>query len=297
MGNRHFRSCFISAPVGLNTQPLLFLLRNKGIIAYDAYTSGYDNLVSSTEDKIKNSDFLIAVLAPATNNNVLYEVGYARGANKPILLIVQNEVSIPSFLMDTVYVRTSLEKLDLISMYLDQFISKKKKQKAYKRKKILGPKQSTLFPLSSLEERLQEIRDNGTAKDFLLFVKDFFQYQGILVEVSHGIEDKGVDMSIWIDNLQVVLGNPILVELKMGNLTETTIERAEIQMRANLLKANLRTGLIIYLDRKGRNFQPSKIRDPLVMRFDIYNLTREFAADHSIDRILYEERNKIAHQS
>lgn len=291
------RSCFISTPVGLNTQPLLLLLRDKGIIAYDTYTPGHDNIVSSTEEKIKKSDFLIAFLTSNLNNNVLYEIGYARGAKKPIFLIVQSDVSIPSFLMDTVYVRASLEKLDLISMYLDKFLSRKKRQKTYKRKEIPKSKQSTLYSKSSLEERLQEIIDNGTTEDFLLFVKDFFEYQGNLVDVSSGIEDKGVDMSIWINSLEVILGNPILVELKMGNLSENVLKLAESQMKHNLLKGNLRTGLIIYLDRKERNFQSSKLIDPLVMRFDIRDLVRKLATDYPIDRILYEERNKIAHQS
>lgn len=293
MKKKSFNRCFVSVPVGSSTKPLLSLLRDKGILANDAYTLWKDNYALSVEEEIRNSDFLIAVFSPIMKNpNVLYEIGFARGAKKPIFLIVQREGQIPSFLMDTVYIRASLDDQQLVSSYLDKFLSKHKKHW-----KKPGPRlQKPLMKqdIASLKERLKNIEESGSGSDFLQFVGDLLRSQGVLVETSFGVEEKGADMSIWVDSLESSFGNPILIEFKMGNLSEPNMKMAENQMKRYLSKVNIRSGLLIYFDRKGRHFKQSTLGAPLVIRLDVRDFVEKLA-DHSIDSILYRERNLMAH--
>lgn len=293
MKSKSFDRCFISVPVGSNTKPLLSLLSDKGILANDAYTLWKDNYALSVEEEIRNSDFLIAVFSPIMENlNVLYEIGFARGAKKPIFLIVQGEGQIPDFLMDAVYIRASLDDQHLVSFYLDKFLSKHKKR----RKKPVPRLQKPLMKqnIASLKKRLKNIRESGSGSDFHQFVGDLIRSQGVLVETSFGVEEKGADMSIWVDSLESSFGNPILIEFKMGNLSERNMKMAENQMKQYLSKANIRSGLLIYLDRNGRHFKQSTLGTPLVIRLDIRDFVDKLA-DNSIDSILYRERNLMAH--
>ena len=293
MKKKSFRKCFIAAPAGLNVDTLISLLESKGIIAFDAYTMWRDKIPPSVEEEIEDSDFLVAVFSPKTPNaNVLYEIGFARGAKKPIFLVVQDEGAIPKFLKDAVYFRASLDDRQLISFYLDQFLSKYKKVVRERIPRLR--KASMKIERAYLEERLKDIKEQGTEMDFLLLVEDLFRSQGFVVDTSHGMEEKGADISIWADSLESSFGNPILIELKMGNLSETFLERAEAQMRRYLSKTNTRSGLLIYFDRKGRHFNRSKLQLPLVIRLDIYDLIQRLA-EHSIDRVLLHERNRVAH--
>lgn len=294
MKKKSFSKCFISAPAGLNIDALISLLESKGVLAFDAYMVWHDDIPSSVEEEIENSDFLVAAFSPnMPNANVLYEIGFARGAKKPIFLVVQDEGTIPRFLKDTVYVRASLDNRQLISFYMDKFLSKYKKGV---KKRIARSKESRARKLdrSYLEEQLRSIREQGTEMDFLSFVRDLFRSQGFVVDTSHEISEKGADMSIWVDSLESSFGNPILVEFKMGNLSEPLLERAEAQMRRYLDKTNVRSGLLIYFDRRRHRFNRSKLRVPLVIRLDIYDLVEKLAK-HPIDRVLLHERNRVAH--
>jgi hypothetical protein len=285
--------CFISASADVNTQALISLLKSKGIHSIDVYTVSRHHISPSVEEEIESSDFLLAVFSPRIPNpNVLYEIGFAKGAKKPIFLIVQDEGAIPQFLTETVYVRSSLDDRGLISFYLDQFLSKRKESG---KKVTRWTKRPSLRPdRANLEKRLEIIREQGTGRAFLQLVKDLFESQGFVVDASDSMIDTGVDMSIWVDSLDSSFGNPILVELKMGNLSEPALERAEEQMRSYLHKTNARSGLLIYFDRRGRRFHQSKLQTPLVLRLSISDLI-EKSAERPVDRVLLRERNRVAH--
>lgn len=294
MKKKSFSKCFISAPASLNIDALISSLESKGILAFDAYAIGHDaDFPPSVEEEIKDSDFLVAVFSPNTPNaNVLYEIGFARGAKKPIFLVVQDEGAIPRFLKDTVYVRASLDDRQLISFYLDQFLSKHKKGVKKRIPRLKKP--SMGLDRSYLEEQLKGIREKGTEMELLHLVRDLFRSQGFVVDTSHGTGDKGADMSIWVDSLESSFGNPILIEIRMGRLSERVLERIEAQMRHYLSRTNARSGLLIYFDRQGRRFNRSKLQLPLVIRLNMYDLVEKLA-EHPIDRVLLRERNLVAH--
>lgn len=292
MGKKVFSSCFISAPANINTSPIISLLKSKGICAYDSYSLGPGNLANSVEKDIASSHFLVAIFSrKSPSDNVLYEIGFARGAKKPVFLILQDEGAVPYFLRDNVYVRTELDNSDLISYYLDQFLSKHGEGIGQRPHYVEKP--SPKKEILSIGKLLSGIRANGREIDFLNLVKSLFASQGYVVESSQGL-DQRADMSIWVDSLDSTLGNPILVELKMGKLSEAFLKRSEEQLRNYLFKTNTRSGLLIYFDKQGRQFNPSQFKLPLVIRLEINDLIEKLV-ENSLDRVLLAERNRVAH--
>ena len=75
-----------------------------------------------------------------------------------------------------------------------------------------------------------------------------------MVKQQLGSPASGVDMALWLDEVESSLGNPLLVEVKLGRLTESKIAQAEDQLRSYIVKTHARAGLLVYLDRQGHRF-------------------------------------------
>jgi hypothetical protein len=101
-------------------------------------------------------------------------------------------------------------------------------------------------------------------------------------------------MVIWIDSLEKTIGNPILVEWKMGRIAEQRLIQTELKLLDCLNKAKSPLALLVYFDFDGRQFPSSKYKFANIIRLDIHSLINR-AAKHDIDRLILEERNRIAH--
>lgn len=298
MEKRRFTKCFISAPVDVNTSAIMDLLRSKGVSVSDFYSLGVVSDSTSVESEISKADFVVAILTSySSNQNVFYELGLAKGFKKPIFLIVTDESSIPYFLKENVYLKANLTDSSILSFHLDQFLLKQKSlsrkwvdtQTPYHKRPPLQNKKYFL----QLESKLASLIAECSGIEFSNFLEDFLRNQGFVVESSQGPK-LGADMSIWVDSLEKTLGNPILIETKCGKLSERRLELSEMQLREILNKSNLRSGILVYLDKDSRQFQPSKFTIPLVIRFEISDLIRKLTKE-PLDCVLLKERNKIAH--
>jgi hypothetical protein len=293
--DKSFRTCYISAVAGLNLNPLLSLLESKHITTLDAFSVWSDLTFSSMEEKIAKSDFVIGVLAnKLPNDTVYYELGLAIGQGKPVFLILQEGAIIPPFLKKEVSIASSLDNLDIVSVYVDKFIENFKKPK-----RGTAKLKSRTFneDENSLAEKLQSIKvqPNRVQAGFAFenFVMNLFQSQGFAV-VSRGQNDTGVDMVIWIDSLENSIGNPILVEVKIGRLSEPRLEETERRLVNCLTRTNSHLALLVYNDLDGRLFTSVQPNYSNVVRLDVNSLIKH-AVRHDIDRLILEERNRRAH--
>lgn len=291
---RELKRCFISASADLDINPLLGLLKEKGIDAHDAFSISYtDTMQPLLEKEINNSDFMIAVVSlRAPKPNVFYEIGFARAAKKQIFVIIQDEGLVPALLKDLVYVRAAVNDLQAIDYVLTQFLSKHKYRIRKRSKIVESPKAKP--NLKILESDLEGMLRQGMGMDIISLVANLLKSEGVVLSLSHGPRDKGSDMSLWINSLESSIGNPILVEVKIGSLSHSTLERAEQQLRRYIQTTNASAGLLVYADRRGRRFKPSKLKLPLVIRLELRDLV-ERLSKHPIDYILLSERNRIAH--
>jgi len=146
-----------------------------------------------------------------------------------------------------------------------------------------------------LENKLERLAEQRTEEGLAFFFADLLRDEGILRQHS-GPKDEGADMALWVESLDSIFGNPILVEFKMGNLSSGRLKRAEEQLRYYLRVTNAKAGLLIYQDNRGKRFKPSEPKWPLVICVD----SRDFVSmlsEKPLAQIILSERYRVMHAS
>jgi len=197
---RSYETCYLSASKSSTIHPLLDLLEQKKI---------------AVVSDIGNSDFVIAVISQNNNNeNLYYEIGYAKGLNKIILLLISPDVkSVPFTLNEFFIIRAKPNEIYKIKFALDQLLSKGPK-KMYTKPRI----DDVSKPLGSkADEILNKIPAglSGLSENLMLeLMKDLLRKTNVsIIEQSMG----GMlhpDLVFWLDCNIRWLQNPIIIELK-----------------------------------------------------------------------------------
>lgn len=298
MSNEQFyKSCFISASYLVDTKSIKNLLKKYKINWHDSTdilpgTEGYAKVV---EKQIKNSDFLIAIITSDHLNNVFFEIGLSRGLSKPVFIIVNEDINIFTFSFSNfVYVITSINNIEAIEFSLSRFLSEFPKKTEYP----LHSKTDIQEPLDlkKINKQLESLK-----KD-----KNFRGIESLIFELlirSKDVEGKQnlnlysgreVDISLWVEGIESVIGNPVIIEIKAGNISKKKLIRTEIQLRHYMKTFRSPLGLLIYFDFEGHQFYQSNFEIPLVFWFDIHELVNSLS-HKSLAEIIREKRNKWAH--
>jgi hypothetical protein len=289
--------CYIAASA--NDDLLLRIkhyLEVREIDVTDAYSLELSetSLIVQTESKIKRSTFFVAIISLVEPNpNVFYELGIARAMCKPAFLIIRDKGNLPTSIAEMNYVRASTTNLETIFYSLDKFLNVvvgKSKQK-----KVCTSDYDIPLEIKGIEieETEQQFVLPKNEKQLVEDIKTLFDKQGIVYFIEK-LDNKRVDMSLWVDSLEKSIGNPILVELKAGRLTEAIICEAEQKLIESIKTVHGRGGLLIYSDSNGRHFKRSKWQSPLIIRIDFKEL---LSANVPVDLVILSERNQIVHQS
>ncbi|MGG3926527.1 hypothetical protein ABET51_11070 [Metabacillus fastidiosus] len=255
---------------------------------------------SSIFDNIKGCDFITAIVTE-DNPNVFYELGYAQGLGKPIFLIVNKDTNFPLNLQGILY--TFIEDYFIEEKYFkgvnfnfQQFlknypikkgIKKKNSQKNPKSEKILSINKEEI--LAKIDLLRNNDNQNASLRGLLFekIVADLFANLDLGAVVPNERKElNDIDFALWVDELETELGNPILVELKMGNLSRNTLERAEKQLLTHFEDSNAKTGLIIYLDNNNRKFERSKKENSSNILYIEFNDLINNLKQNSFDQIL-----------
>jgi hypothetical protein len=91
-------TCFIAAPIRTDTTALRTALENRRIDWTDAVaaTPG-SSFFDTIQAAIESSDFVCAVLsADAENGSVFFEMGLARGLDRPLLVFAEEGAAVPA---------------------------------------------------------------------------------------------------------------------------------------------------------------------------------------------------------
>jgi hypothetical protein len=292
------KSCFISCPIDVNIDPLRRSLVNHGIEVRDAFSLPPGaSIVRVIESAIREVDFVCAVVTSDISSNVIFEIGLAYGIRKPLFLLVDKESKIPSYLKEVFYVKASPDDIDAIDFNLEQFLKYETRRTRRIIKKYDDDPKPLIEQKLSINERLGALANLQSIQygfELERLVADILSQTDALVTQETYQYDKGVDIAIWLDEIGSILGNPILVEVKGGTLSENRLRMAEEQLRSYLAKTNARAGLLIYHDKEGNRY-PSVSSDlPLVIRFDVRELV-EILSKGELVETLMAKRNQIAH--
>lgn len=294
-------TAYVIAPLGSQTQHVMVALRDMGVLPWDRYSFQQgDSVSASFVDRMDKVDFVVARLATASPQ-MLYEVGVAIGAKKPIAMICSPQVQLPASLAGTVTLRTTGgESGFAVFAFLARFVED---LRALGAKTPQGPQKSKEQPghlgkgsLATYLRRVQKLRKEGSPAGLEALVMDLLRKAtGTIVQAEGSTgPDSGVDAMLWNDALDPTLGNPVLVSVKWGPLHRQSAQLLGSHLKAQLRATQARTALLIYLDPTGWRLPTTQLRDPHILHFDMEDLLRDLK-DSSFEEVLLAARNRIAH--
>lgn len=291
------QTCFVSAPYGVNIEPLIQVFGDSGIDV-----ARLDNLVPGAEipefvrTAVDDADFFCAVLPEDTNSgNVLFELGIAAGLEKRLFLIVEPGVDLPLDLRRLPYVRASLSNAESLAARippaLRTFVNG---HRSDHRTRENGNRLHLDFSRARLAEIL-ELAPHDRGEQFERFVRDLFAQAGYEVSTISSTKAGRIDLAVWIDEIESVLGNPILVELRSIEEDSIAEEDTLKHLRDFLAAGAARCCLLVHLETSAvpssRETAPGW---PLIFYFSADELAT-LAANGSLPKELIARRNRAVH--
>ncbi len=270
-------SVFISAPASVDTSKLRETLELRGFDPFtleDAEAAGR-SISDLIEDSIDSADLILVVVPHhgTRNPNVFIELGYALAKKKRILALVPPDEEL--FLGDVPYLRTELDNQEAIGVGLDQVLAAPKGKGKGKSRKDSVKKTK---PLGAAADRLiEEIRANRgqmTETEFLDVVRRAIEESGVSTVVGKlASADRGVDLAVWSDDLEPLIKNPVVIELKSRLQGKKHFEQAIAQLTRALDMSRTQLGLLIYTASDG-DIDQEALHDPRILVFSLEEFLR-----------------------
>jgi hypothetical protein len=293
-------SCFIIGSIHDHKviNELKSAIIESGINVFDQFnsTSG-EGLLNQVSDLINKSDFCIAILSPNQSDNITFELGIAHGKGKPLLIFAHEDSEVPNYILTNhLYYRYSDSPNSLFSVKLaiKKLANNIVEGKRLQVKRTHKTDKKDQFLNKSYIRKIEELREIGQGRELEYLVQQMFTSLGIEAILSNSKYDRGFDLALWIPEVEESMGNPILVELKMGRINRRRLNEAADQVLGYLEKTNSKTALIIYLNREGEinDFElPDK---PHIQFYDLNKLANTLLNTRFED-VLRDKRNKLAH--
>ncbi len=289
------RTCYISAPARVDTSVIRRVLRRHGLAARDAMDiRPGDSLAERLEDEITRADLVVAVFSGDYSPGVAYEAGLAQGLGKPVVVVTSEPMESPlSPLSRAPIVLADSTNEDALSFALDQILPRLD-QIPSERRSVTRRGKRRPDVLAALASRINRLRHSGTGRQLERLLAEALRSDpAVSVAAERKARDAGIDMALWLDGYGAVLGNPLLVEVKIGSLSDGRLLQAESQLAGHLFRTNARFGLLVYLDRQDRRFL-RRGGLPIIVRMDAVDLVRGLEKS-PLGKVLRAERNRIAH--
>lgn len=277
---------------------LLDLLQKYDVEVFDSQTDIQygSSFQKSIKDAIRACDFMILVYS-STNPNIAFEAGIGVSMNKQIFSIISEKENDPDFLFDSAYVHASPKEIDKIEFNLKIFLDKI--SSSPKRRVILKPKKTKFygggFPnyYSKINSWYRNLEGN-TEQDYELFFKQIFELYKLSViqnKIDSNIEFV-TDFCIWSDELNNVIGNPILIEIKK-EVNKNNIDALKRTVFNLIEKNSAESCLVFYENLNGleKRDLPNTARSLFIEISDFVEKFREADFNGCIRKI----RNEIVH--
>jgi hypothetical protein len=221
---------------------------------------------------------------------------------RPVVLLVDPEVELPRELrtLRTVSTRINNNKLlpPVVTAILEDLSSAPvaptrapKSLKAVDVAEAQAALQALAAAYSDSSERNEYAR---SVKQLEAALANVLRKAGASVVTSEEADDQGADLALWIEELQTTVGNPILLELKVGDLDAQRLASAENGLRSWLLQSRSFLGLLVYWDASGRRFSKTMGVFPLVHLMSADELLSSLR-DGKLATELASVRNKAVH--
>jgi len=236
------------------------------------------------DTELSRSDFVCVVLPAERRDNALFELGIAYAKRKPILVFIDSLLQLPSDIPSVTYVRSTPTNPETVRSVLRTFLE---------HAPVAPPRKAWKPPR---KPKLWKERSPSTLRgtQFEQRTADLLQRAGFIVSGSAEPRGRGVDLAVWIDQLEHSLGNPLLVEVKAGDLSAKRLDEAAFQLRQYVAKTHGRCALLVYWDHSNREFPLASAGWPLVLQLSGAALSKLVAQGRLVQELV-RLRNAAAH--
>jgi nucleoside 2-deoxyribosyltransferase len=289
------KTCFISAPVNLDLTTLKSVLDEKEIkliLPFELEITGA-NFREQIEKAIRKADLFIAVItSPADSANVFFELGYAWARHKRVLIVQSGDFSVPQNLSEFPILKVDVTDRKKVSIVLDEFLTQQRKSKSPTEKQAEKTK-----PLSTrarqLIQHLKSLQTKATHRELENILLSVFRDSGIQALTETQPQDRGYDFALWLDELEHLVGNPILVEVKLrlSKASATSLKKKFLQTRDVEVGKAL---LIVFLEGPESEISSANSGSPLVLFISVARLLSELE-QQSLGQFIRTERNRLVH--
>ena len=240
MSNHTLQTSFISAPLGVDTQPLRAALVERGVTprdALDALVGSY--LPRTLQAAIGNADFVCAVVpAGPIDANVFLEIGIGIGAGRPCLVFVAPNAELPALLQGQPYARASLDDGEALRFHLDVFL-KNVARNGRSRESVRREPHVAANPalIATAISRLTAWEAQGSPPreiELVQLLADLFEAAGYVTSTasaSLGHDGSRADLAVWVDELQAMIGNPLVIEVSVQRPTPMKARQLQKALR------------------------------------------------------------------
>ncbi len=248
-----FTTCYIISPENFKINRLKPILKefNLKILNYDEFRKEPLSILKKVEQNIRRADFIISIFSGFESPNYYFEMGLAYGLKKPFFSIIdENVFNVPSYITNHIYSKVNLKEIEKIQFSLTQFLlNYTKPYYKFNRQDLINDKK-TDFSINFLIKKLKSLKTNGNELKFENYIRDVLNNFNDIkyVKKQEKRESSAIDFSIWINGLDIISANPVLIETKYGNLTKATLLGARDQLIKYLINLKTSIGIIIYFD-------------------------------------------------
>lgn len=292
---KQIHSCYIAAPSGAKLGVLRDALRERNITVVNADEPAAEvDLQLKLRSIFSRVDLVIGVLTSERRSDwILFELGQAWANGRQILLFASpSNFAVPSALQRFLVVRAGVANGEAVGFALDQLLA--------------APESRPFLPepitrqLPSLGRRADHFLTSArttSGSELERVVASAIRESGIEVVSESRDPDFGADLAIWLDDLQSLVGNPILIEVKTQIPGPRDARHAFSKLSSAISSSvGSRIGLLLYGTSDLREAKLQSLAPPNVLVLSIETFLSQLR-DRSFADVLVDIRNQHVHGS
>jgi hypothetical protein len=296
------KHCFVISSADIKLTNLEEIFKSLNVRISYALSSDEGHLsLYLIKKMLSEADFVCAIIPkPSTTTNILFELGLVEGSKIPLLIIIDPDEPLIFKLQGLNYIRCRIDDIENLKAYIVSFIKYEYKGKNKSRIAPVYHKTGASVNIKATHRAIK-IDDKLLLNDKIKHVPsienavfNIFQNYGYITVESPSNKIYGPDMAIWINEMENIINNPIVIDIKYGSLTKAKIDESVLHLRKYMNKSHTMMGLIIYKSTNNFKYSGSIGGLPIVIPLDFEQLLDLLNKGIFINELL-NQRNKIVH--
>ena len=287
------RSAYIICAAGSKIDSIVDVLEADGlrVLNFDNEPMTGRTILETTQDRIAKADIICAVLEGAGTSSALVELGIAIGYGKPVA-VIGTDTQVPSDLGHQFRIRAPSSDLTAIKFQLQAFIANAHSMRAKPRANRSGS--------SSRSKTTAEVLGSNhpaaiAEREIYEAFRDSSEIQKIIAEPQE-VQEQGYvpDFAIWQSEAPTIIGNPLVIEVKIGKLNPNNFDLAIERLKTYALKGQRGAGILVT---QQAQFSPRVVSLlPPIFVFELQEI-KELLANGKLIDTLRHERNLFVHSA